>query len=103
MRYYLLYITTKDEAEAKRIGQALVKERLAACVNIHPVESIYWWEGEINHESEVAILAKTKSYLVDEATARVKELHSYEVPCIICFPIEKGYPDYLEWINQSTK
>ena len=103
MQYYLIYITTKDEEEARKIGKTLVEEKLAACVNIHPIKSIYWWEEEIMEESEIAMLVKTKAELVDEVIKRVKQLHSYEVPCIISLPIEKGYPDFLKWINQSTK
>jgi len=103
MQYYLIYITTKDEEEAKKIGKTLVEEKLAACVNIYPIKSIYWWEEEIMEESEIAMLVKTKAELVDEVIKRVKQLHSYEVPCIISLPIEKGYPDFLKWINQSTK
>ena len=101
--YCLIYITTKDEEEAGEIGRALVSERLVACVNIHPIKSICWWQGEISQETEVAMLVKTKAELVDEVISRVKDLHSYEVPCIVCLPIEKGYPDFLEWINRSTK
>ena len=103
MQYYLIYITTKDEEEARKIGKTLVEEKLVACVNIHPIKSIYWWEEEIMEESEIAMLVKTKAELVDEVIKRVKQLHSYEVPCIISLPIEKGYPDFLKWINQSTK
>ncbi len=103
MPYYLIYITTKDEEEAKKIGKTLVEEKLVACVNIHPIKSICWWEGKIAEESEIAMFVKTKAELVDEVIKRVKELHSYEVPCIISLPIEKGYPDFLKWINQSTK
>jgi len=99
----LVYITAKGEEEANRIGQALVGEKLAACVNIHPIRSIFRWQGEISQEDEVAILAKTRAELVDEVMSRVKELHSYEVPCIIVLPLEKGNPDFLEWISQSTK
>lgn len=102
-QYRLVYITAKDEEEANRIGQALVGEKLAACVNIHPIRSIFRWQGEISQEDEVAILAKTRAELVDEVMNRVKELHSYEVPCIIVLPLEKGNPDFLEWISQSTK
>jgi periplasmic divalent cation tolerance protein len=102
-QYRLVYITAKDEEEANRIGQALVGEKLAACVNIHPIRSIFRWQGEISQEEEVAILAKTRAELVDEVMSRVKELHSYEVPCIIVLPLEKGNPDFLEWISQSTK
>ena len=102
-QYRLVYITAKDKEEANRIGQALVGEKLAACVNIHPIRSIFRWQGEISQEDEVAILAKTRAELVDEVMSRVKELHSYEVPCIIVLPLEKGNPDFLEWISQSTK
>ena len=103
MHYYLIYITTKDEDEAKKIGKTLVEEKLAACVNTHPIKSIYRWEGEIQEEGEVAMLVKTKAQLADKVIARVKELHSYEVPCIVSLPIEKGNPDFLEWIKKSTK
>ena len=103
MQYRLIYITAKDEEEAKKIGRALVEEKLVACVNIHPINSIYWWEGKIMEDSEIAILAKTKAELVDKVTERVKQLHSYQVPCIVSLPIEKGYPDYLKWIKDSTK
>jgi periplasmic divalent cation tolerance protein len=102
-QYRLVYITAKDEEEANRIGQALVGEKLAACVNIHPIRSIFRWQGKISQEDEMAILAKTRAELVDEVMSRVKELHSYEVPCIIVLPLEKGNPDFLEWISQSTK
>jgi periplasmic divalent cation tolerance protein len=102
-QYRLVYITAKDEEEANRIGQALVGEKLAACVNIHPIRSIFRWQGKISQEDEMAILAKTRAELVDEVMSRVKELHSYEVPCIIVLPLEKGNPDFLEWISQLTK
>lgn len=103
MPYYSIYITTKDEEEAREIGKTLVEERLAACINIHPIKSIFWWEGKIVEDSEAAMLGKTKAELVDEVIRRVKELHSYEVPCIVSLPIEKGHPEYLKWIDQSTK
>ena len=103
MQYYSIYITTKDEEEAKRIGKTLVEEKLAACINIHPIKSIYRWGGKIEEEGETALLVKTKAELADEVIERVKELHSYEVPCIVSLPIEKGNPAYLEWIKESTK
>jgi periplasmic divalent cation tolerance protein len=103
MQYRLVYITTKDEEEAREIGRVLVGERLAACVNIHPIKSIYRWEGEIEEADEVVLLAKTRAHLIDMVVSRVREMHSYEVPCIISLPIEKGYPDFLKWIDRSTK
>ncbi len=103
MKYRLIYITTKDEEEAKKIGRALVEEKVAACVNIHPIKSIYRWEGNIVEESEVAMFVKTKAELADAVIKRVKQLHSYEVPCIVSLPIEEGHPDFLEWVDRSTK
>jgi len=101
--YYDIYITTRDEAEASKIGETLVVERLAACVNIHPVSSIYRWQGKIETASEAALLVKTRADLVSQVIARVKALHSYEVPCIIATRIEAGNPAYLEWISESTR
>lgn len=103
MQYRLVYITTKDEEEAREIGRVLVGERLAACVNIHPIKSVYRWDGEIKEADEVALLVKTRAHLIDMVISRVREMHSYEVPCIISLPIEKGYPDFLKWIDRSTK
>ena len=103
MQYLAIYVTTKDEEEAKKIGKTLIEEKLAACINIHPIKSIYRWQGEIQEEEEAAMFIKTRAELADKVIQSVKELHSYEVPCIVCFPIEKGYPDFLKWIEESTK
>lgn len=103
MKYKLVYVTTKDEKEAKKIAEVLVKEKLAACTNIFPIRSIYRWEGKIHEETEVAIFIKTKMELVDELIKRVKELHSYEVPCIVSLAIENGHTNFLKWIGESTK
>jgi len=103
MRYRLIYITAKDEAEASRIGRTLVEERLVACVNTHPINSTYRWEGKIIEDSEIAILAKTRAESVDRVIERVKQLHSYQVPCIVSLPIENGCPDFLAWFEESTK
>ena len=103
MQYRLVYITTRDEDEARKIGKALVEEKLVACVNIHPIKSIYRWEGKVQAEDEAAMLVKTRAELVDRVIERVKALHSYQVPCIVSFSIDKGNPDYLEWIGESTR
>ena len=102
MQYCLIYITTGDEAEARKIGRTLMEEKLVACVNFRPIKSIFWWEGKIEEDEEVAILVKTRAELADRVIERVKELHSYEVPCIVSLPIEKGSPDFLQWIEEST-
>ena len=104
MELRLLYITAATLDEARRIGEALVAERLAACANIlSGAHSIYRWQGEIVRDSEVVIVAKTRAALVDAAIARVKALHSYQVPCVVALPILAGNADYLRWLEEETK
>ena len=103
MQYRSVYITAKDEAEARKIGQALVQEKLAACVNYFPIKSIYRWKGKVEESGEVALIAKTRAELVDRVIQMVKELHSYEIPCTESWIIEKGDPDCLAWIKESTE
>jgi len=102
MEYRSIYITASNEAEARTLGRTLVREKLAACVNYFPVNSIYWWKESIEESSEVAIIAKTRADLVDRLIERVKDLHSYEVPCVVSWIIEKGNLPFLEWIREST-
>ncbi len=98
-----LYVTTANADEAKTIGEALVAERLVACVNIlGPIASIYWWQGKVQRDSEVALIAKTRGDLVDRVVARVKALHSYTVPCVVSLAVENGNPDFLRWIAAET-
>ncbi len=103
MEYRSIYITARDEEEARRIGHTLVEEKLAACINFFPIQSIYRWKGEIEEAQEVAAIAKTRAELVDQVIQRVKQLHSYEVPCVVSWIIEKGNSDYLLWIKESTE
>ena len=99
----LIYITCESAAEAERIGRALVLERLAACTNMIPgMRSIYLWNGAVQTGEEVVLLAKTRSERVDALIARVRELHSYEVPCAVELPLARGNPDYLAWIEAET-
>lgn len=103
MEFRLLYITVPKVEEARRIGQALVQERLAACANIVPsLESIYWWQGEVVQDREVLLVAKTRAELVEAVIARVKALHSYTCPCVVALPILAGNPAYLDWLGAET-
>jgi len=68
-----------------------------------PIKSIYRWKGKVHEEDEIAMFAKTKASLLRKVIKRTKELHSYECPCIISIPIEKGYKKFLSWIGKSTK
>lgn len=99
----LVYITTDDEEEARRIGRALVDERLAACTNALPgMRSCYRWQDRIEEGHECVLIAKTRAPLVDRLVARVRELHSYTVPCVVSLPIEDGNPAFLAWIGAET-
>lgn len=104
MKANLVYITASSAEEAYAIGKVLVSERLAASVNmIGPVRSLYWWEGKIQDTQEVVIVAKTDAALVDKLTEKVISLHSYDCPCVIAIPIEKGYQPFLNWIEEETQ
>lgn len=103
-KFLLLYITTKDRKEAKKIGGVLLKKRLTACVNILPkMESMYWWQGKIESAKEALLLVKTRRALVKKTIATVKKLHSYECPCVVAMPIVEGNEDYLRWAEGETE
>ncbi len=101
--YRSIYIVAKDEAEAKKITQFLITEKLVACVNYFPIKSTYRWKGNVEEAKEVAMIAKTQADLVDRVIGRVKQLHSYEIPCVVSWIIEKGNQKYLEWVKESTE
>ena len=102
--HLLISITTSSSEEAEKIAEALVQERLAACVNIVPaITSIYRWQGEVHRDSEVLLIAKSRPELFEPLAARVRELHSYEVPEIIAVPIVAGSEAYLRWIDESVQ
>lgn len=99
----LLYVTAANAEQAKTIGEVLVQERLVACVNIlAPMSSIYWWQGQIQRDTEAVLIAKTRAELVERVIARVKALHSYTVPCVVSLAIEQGNPAFLQWIADET-
>jgi periplasmic divalent cation tolerance protein len=103
LEYRSVYITARDEPEARRLGHSLVWEKLAACVNYFPIKSIYWWNGKVEESAEVALIAKTRAELVDDLIQRVKELHSYQIPCTESWVIEKADPDCAKWVEESTR
>ncbi|WP_372636529.1 divalent-cation tolerance protein CutA [Fodinibius sp.] len=102
----LVYITTGSKQEAKSIGRSLVEEKLAACVNIvDGMESIYQWEGELIEDQETILIAKTPYHNVKELTERVKELHSYDCPCVISLQLteQEGNEEYQHWLIKNSK
>ena len=103
-RAVFVYTTYPSLVEAERIGKAVLKRRLAACVNILPrMISHYRWEGAIERAEEVVMIIKTRASLAEAVRAAVKEMHSYTTPAILVLPIEGGEPGYLEWMMQETE
>ena len=102
--FCFVYMTAGSVDEARMIGEALVLERLAACVNvIEGMTSIYRWEGEVRRDAEIVLIAKTRKDRLDRLSERVKTLHSYECPCIVALPVEVGNPAFLNWIDEQIK
>jgi periplasmic divalent cation tolerance protein len=102
--FVFVYSTFPDEATASRVGEALVRERLAACVNIYPpMRSIYEWQDKLESGPEVAAFIKTRRTKVDEVIAAARPLHPYTVPCFLVLPIAGGNEDYLAWARAQTQ
>ena len=98
-----LYAVFADAEEAERIGRQMVEERLAACVNIlAPCRSIYRWHGAIESAEEVPAIFKTSRVQADALMARIAALHSYDVPCVTVWPIDKLFVGYAEWVEGSV-
>lgn len=98
----LVISTAGSKEEAGRIAQALVSERLAACVNIiGPIESVYRWQAKVESAPEFLMLVKTVRANSAKVLSRIRELHSYELPEAIEVSIDAGSPEYLKWIADS--
>ena len=103
-KYIVVLVTGPSLAILRGIGLKLVKERLAACVNLVPrVESIFSWKGKICREGEALMMIKTSAARYQRLMTRIKQLHPYTVPEIIALPITKGSADYLKWIREMTR
>lgn len=99
-----LYVTCADTLEAQTIARTLVEERLAACANIlGAIRSFYWWNEAVQDDQEVALVLKTCAERTNKATRRIKELHSYDCPCVVALDITGGNPDFLRWIERETQ
>ena len=103
MAQSLIYITTGSRDEALAIARELVESRLAACANVLAgTTSVYHWQGEVCEEGEVSLILKTRDDLVDRVVEKVRELHSYDCPCVVSLPITGGNQGFLDWIDVET-
>lgn len=98
----IYYVTTRTKDEAKCIAKTLLQKKYIAGANIFPLESLYWWKGEICEEEEFALVMQSTQENFAKIEEVVKTLHSYEIPCILSFAIEKGSLDFLDWIRETT-
>lgn len=101
----MIILTTWPDVESARAAAGkLVEEKLAACGNLVPgIESIYRWQGKIETSREVIVVFKTTAMRYAALEARIRELHSYEVPEILALPVGTGLPAYLRWVEESCR
>ncbi len=101
---FVVVVTTyADDDSGQAMIKALLEEKLAACVQVYPVQSFYHWDGEIQSDDEKLVMIKTRRELFDALSERIKMLHPYDVPEIIMLPIPAGSADYLGWIRETCR
>lgn len=100
--YGMLLTTVPSRDDAARIANLLIDEKLAACVQLLPIESFYRWDGKTQNEAELLLLIKTRTALFEEAVARIKAVHPYTVPEIVGTEFLAGFKGYLDWIDDET-
>ena len=99
-----VYVVFANAEEAERIALTVIEERLAACVNIFPpIRSIYRWKGKIEWADETAAILKTHHWQSERLIQRIAELHSYDVPCVVSWPIDKVLRAYGDWVEESVR
>ncbi|HSR53996.1 MAG TPA: divalent-cation tolerance protein CutA [Acidobacteriota bacterium] len=103
-RVRIVFSTIDDAQKARHLAGRLVEEGLAACVNIIPkVLSVYKWKGQVQQDEEWLMVIKTADTRLHRLLERLRELHPYDVPEGVAFPVESGLPDYLEWVMEETR
>jgi len=100
--YSIIITTAANKESAQKIAKLLIEKRLAACVQMFPIESVYFWQDKICEEKEITLFIKSKTSLFDDISYAIKTNHEYEVPEIIQIPVTNGLPEYLKWIDGCT-
>ncbi|MBA3010774.1 MAG: divalent-cation tolerance protein CutA [Proteobacteria bacterium] len=103
MKYCMVIVTCANETSARILAREVVENRLAACVQLNPITSIYRWKGKVHTEPEIRLVIKTKTVGYDDLEKFILARHGYELPQIIQIPFEKGLPAYLDWIDKTTE
>ncbi len=102
MKYCMFIVTCANEADATTLASDMVKKKMAACVQLNPITSIYTWQGSVHRDPEIRLVIKTKAELYEKLEKFILARHGYEVPQIIQIPFEKGLKSYLDWIDETT-
>ena len=102
MKIILVYTTNPDEKTAKNIGDILLKEKLIACYNLFPIKSGYFWQGKKKESNEFVGIFKTTKENWSKLKRRIKEIHPYEIPCILKFEMEAN-KEYYQWVKKSVR
>ena len=97
-----LYSTFPNIREAKRIGESLVGKKLAGCVNMFPIDSVFAWKGKISRNKEVAAIIKTEKKNFKKIESFILKNHSYDTPCIIEIPLSRITKKYLSWLKSNV-
>ena len=104
MSILLVLTNLPDRAAAERLGDMLIEKQLAACVNIlAPCRSVYRWQGAVQHDEEHPMLIKTTAERYQALEQAIRAGHPYELPEIIAVPVERGLPEYLQWVAAETR
>ena len=103
MSEYCIILTTTNKENAKQIADKLVKDRLAACVQMTGMNSVYEWKGEVCYDEEILMFIKTREALYAKCCEVIQSIHDYEVPEILKLNIDGGNEEYLKWILMQTK
>lgn len=102
MKFIVIYITHAGMKEAKRVAEALLRDKLIACANYLSIESAYWWKGEITNAKEIVSIVKTRKSNWAKVKKAVETMHPYKTPCIMKFEVEAN-KSYTDWIKDETR
>lgn len=101
-QYGIVLVTASSQTEAETIAKTLVQERLAACVSLLPIRSVYTWQGEVHDDEEWQLMIKTDLNQFERLEAKVRSIHSYEVPEVVALPFVNGSQPYLKWMGEQV-
>ena len=99
----MVYVTCRDGEEARKISTHLLDNKLIACANIFPINSLYKWDDKLEDSKEIVIIAKSIKEKFQEIEKQVKKMHSYKTPCIVMIEINESNKDYLDWVRDELK